>query len=721
MVKTPGGRGDRIRALELAERFVRGGKIQDAIAQYEKILSIDPEDSATYNIIGDLYFQIGQKEKSSAALMRAAEEYEKRGMSAQALGVFKKIYKLAPDNPENCLKLAELYAREGYVADAKTVFMTAVSAYEDRNEYEGAARILDKVVGLDREDIETRKRLAEVYRRLKNKDLCLDQLDGIAEIMIERGDTKGAGEVLKEALSIDPADSRAVSCMVELFKRDDKPDKAVKFVEERLKAAPNDAHLLNLLGNMLFDKGETEKAGKIFAEILGGHPQNVNARMKLGRIQIVREKYDEAFELFIPLIDSLIKKHKDEKAIGLLGLILEADKTHLPSLDRLASIYRTNRELNKLEVVDKVIVKELRARGEADRMLTVLGELCEISPEDKDIEGEYKSLSKSLGIIQETKPRESAGGLNEHDQAVIRETLDQADMYLQQGLVRNARRILENLKLRFPDETQILKKIAVINQIKTHIDEEELRRRIEKTSLLEMKYKESGGAEKRSMDFRKQWGPFSRDIMEGEKVSTAEIFAETDIIPFMPGSGEQIEFKVYDLEDQIKDEQRMLRMSYRRQIQGEMAQYERDLTNIVEDFKKDLKTKVRAEDYETHFNLGLAFMEQGLFNEAIDEFSTAAKDKKLAVDCFSLISYCHKQGRSFGDAREWLDRALKMVREGTEQYYALSYDLAELFENVNDADQATKIFQEIIAWNPHYRNISRKMEHFGAKADVRES
>ncbi len=719
-MKITGGRSDRIRALELAERFVRSGKLQEAIAQYEKILAIDPEDQATYNIIGDLYFQTGQKEKSSAALLRAAEEYEKRGMFAQALGVFKKIYKLSPDNPENSLKLAELYSREGYIADAKSVFLTAVTAYEDRSEFEEAARILEKVAGLDREDMEIRKRLASVYRKLKNSELCLEQLNTIAESMISHGDTKGAGEVLKEALAIDPADIKVVTSMVELFRREERPDKGVEFVEERLKSNPGDINLLNLLGNMLFEQGEVEKAGKLFSDLLAGHPQNVNARMKLGRIQIVREKLDEAFELFIPLIDSLLKKHKDEKAIGLLGLILEADKTHLPALERLASIYRANREIKKLDVVDKVIVKELRAKGEADRMLVVLEELCQISPEDKDVESEYKALSKNLGIIQEAKPRGDAPGMNEHDQAVIRETLDQADLYLQQGLVRNARRILENLKLRFPEEAQIVKKIAVINQIKTHIDEEELRRRIEKTSQLEMKIKESGAAEKRAGGSRKPWGPFSRDIMEGEKVSTAEIFAETDIIPFMPGGSDQIEFKVYDLDEQVKNEMRMLKMSYRQQIQGEMAQYERDLSNIVEDFKKDLKTKVRAEDHETHFNLGLAFMEQGLFGEAIDEFSTAARDKKLAVECFSLISYCHKQGRSFGDAKEWLSRAIKMVREGTEQYYALSYDMAELFENVNNPEEAVKLFQEIVAWNPHYRNISRKMERFG-KAPERES
>jgi tetratricopeptide (TPR) repeat protein len=144
---------------------------------------------------------------------------------------------------------------------------------------------------------------------------------------------------------------------------------------------------------------------------------------------------------------------------------------------------------------------------------------------------------------------------------------------------------------------------------------------------------------------------------------------------------------------------------------------ERELSNIVEEFRRDLRLKVKADDCDTHFNLGIAFMEQGLLDAAIEEFSAAARDRKLAVDCFSLISYCHKQKRSFDEAQDWLMRALEMVRRGSEQYYALRYDLAEVLEGADNAEQATALLQEIIAWNPRYRNISSKVERFGKKTD----
>jgi len=709
-------RFDRLRALELAERFVRNGKLQEAINQYEKILAVDSEDSSTLNIVGDLYSQTGQKGKAAEVLLRAAEEYERRGMFAQALAVFKKIYKLAPEKPETSLKLGELYAREGFIGDAKAAYLSAAGYYSKKKDLVEAIKTFEKILALDHEDLETKKELAGLYKRQGYFEACLEQMNDVAESMIGRGETGDARKLLNEAMTIDPVNVRTVANMVELLRRAGKLDEGLKLVEEKLKAKPEEVQLLNLMGNILFEKEQMSKAEEVFSRIVSSQPMNVNARIKLGRIHVLNSKFDDAFELFLPLIDSLIKKHKDEKAVGLLGLILEARENHLPSLEKLASIYRMNRDMKRLEVVDKVILRELKAGGETDRMLIVLEELRNVSPGDKQVKAEYEMLSGTGSVKAEEGGLESSS-LDENDRAVISETLDQADLYLEQGLVRNARRILENLRSRFPDETRILKKLSVIDEVKTHIDESELKRRIEKTSVLEMQQREKGSAgakagereeKEERQEKQERWGPFAKDVIEGDKVSTADIFAETDIIPFIPS--ETGDMKYYDLEEEIKCELRMLAESYKQQVQGEMGQYERGLSNIVEEFRKDLETKVKTDDYDTHFNLGIAFMEQGLYREAIDELSVAAQDKKLAVECFSLISYCHKQSSSYDIAVEWLDRALKMVRGGTEQYYALTYDLAELFENVDNPDQAVELFKEIIAWNPRYRDISRKME-----------
>jgi tetratricopeptide (TPR) repeat protein len=700
------GRIDRIKTIELAERFVKAGKIKEAIAEYERLVGTDPQDVGTLNIIGDLYMRLNMNDRAIRSFMKVAEEYEKRGLFSQALAIYKKVYKVHPEDSDISLKLADLYSHQGFQSDAKNEYLKTAGRFVQEKKFQEAIHVYEKVCRLDREDLELKKELADLYRQQGYLDAALEQLSEIAGVRLAQGNFEAAEALLKEARSLSPADAKTLVSLIDLYKRWDKNSVAIELIEENLREQPDNVQLMNLLGNFYFEAGDMAKAEDLFTSIVTGHPTNVNARIKLGRIQILKDKLDQAYELFEPLISNLIKKRKDEKAIGLLGLILESQKPHLPALERLASIYRTNKEAKKLEVVLRAVLDELRKQGEKEKLLAALSELHQLRGDDPDVTKEYRALRKDMGLPDEQEPEELSE-VTGKDREAIQQTLAQADLYMQQGLVRIARRLLENLTLRYPDEPQIMKKIAVLDEIRTHIDEDELRRRVEKASALEAKQREKGTREERAEEKPAAFGPFGKDVVEGDKVSTADIFAETDLIPFM--SPEDDEKRFYDLRRQIEEEVKMLHTAYESQVQGEMTQDERDLSNIVADFKRDLKAKISQDNLEIHYQLGIAFMEQGLYTEAIEEFSQAAKDKTLALDCFSLISYCHRQRRNFPDGEKWLKKAIVLAREGSDQYYALEFDLAELYEQSSDRAKALELFREILSWNPGYRNISLKV------------
>jgi tetratricopeptide (TPR) repeat protein len=664
-----------------------------------------------------------------------SEEYEKRGLYSQALAIAKKIHKFVPDNVEAALKLGELYAQQGFVADAKQVLATVAGRLAETGRTTEAVAIFEKVVRLDREDVDARQALAGLFRTVGNVPGALDQLNEIAAVRSEKGQFEAAESVLLEALAIKLGDPRSVVGLVEVFKRQGRPDRAVELLEKELQAAPDNIQFLNVLGNLHFEAGETKRAEEIFTQIVTGHPLNVNARIKLGRIQILKDKLDQAYELFEPLINNLVKKRRDDKAIGLLGLILESQKPHLPALERLALIYRTNKEVKKLEVVNRAILDELRKQGLKDRMVTVYGELLDIRPDDADLAREARTLRQELGLAAE-EVSEASPELSEKDREAIRDVMAQADLYLQQGLVRIARRLLENLRFRYPEDPQIPRKIAVIDEVRTHMDEDEIRRRVEKTSLLEAQIKEKAAErkahEKRSEERRttrihkaaerseaepvrpaptEAPGPpkplFKEDVLEGEKVSTADIFAETDIIPFV--GSEPGERTYYDLQGLAADELRWLAAARGRQLQGEAYPLERALSTIVSEFRRDLQDKGGPTDAEARYQLGLAFMSQGLTAEAVEELTQAAADKALAVASYSLISQCYKQKRNFAEAAKWLEKGLTEAKSGTDQYYALAYELAEVLEAADERARAAALFREIHAWNPGYRNVASRI------------
>jgi len=732
-------RSDRVRIIEQAEKFVRAGRIREAIVEYEKLALGDPQDVGTLNIVGDLYIRLGQNDRAVWAFQRVAEEYERRGLFSQALAICKKIHKLSPDAAEYALKLGDLYAQQGFTAEAKSVYASVAGRLAGAGKTAEAVAIFDTIVKLDREDHDARKALARLHRESGNVDAAVAQLNESAGVHAEKGELDEAAGVLAEALALRPGDGRSLIGLVEVYRKQSRPEKAVERLEKELLAAPDNIQLLNLLGNIHFEAGETQKAEEIFTRIVTGHPLNVNARIKLGRIQILKDKLDQAYELFEPLITNLVKKHRDEKAIGLLGLILESQKPHLPALERLALIYRSNKEVKKLEVVDRAILDELRRLGEKERMLGVYTELLGLRPDDADLARESRSLRAELKLPPEEVVEESPD-LSDKDREAIREAMGQADLYLQQGLVRIARRLLENLRFRYPEDPQIVRKIAVIDEVRTHMDEDEIRKRVEKTTVLEAQLREKAAAKKpeakddgrksqielevrpeprlrveekkaearKVEDKPKPAGAFKSEVFEGEKVSTADLFAETDIVPFMPGQpGERT---YYDLGEAAAGELRWLAAMRAGQIRGDASPLERELTGIVAEFRKELKTKSAAEGAESHYQLGLAFMGQGLIPEAVEELTEAARDKTLAVESFSLIGQCYRQKRNFDEAANWLKTALAEAKPGTDQYYALVYELAEIKEAADDREEAARLFREIRDWNPGFRNVGAKVE-----------
>jgi tetratricopeptide (TPR) repeat protein len=699
---------DRIKTIEQAERFVKAGKIKEAIAEYERLVGTDPQDVGTLNIIGDLYMRLNLSDKAVRSFTKVAEEYEKRGLFSQALAIYKKIYKINPDNSDISLKLGDLYSHQGFQSDAKNEFLKIAGRFIKEKKFQEAIHVYEKACRLDREDLVLKKELADLYRQQGYLDAALEQLGEIAEIRMAQGNLEAAEENLKEARSLNPSDSKILINLAEVYKRGGKSPKAIELIEESLRGQPDNVQLMNLLGNYSFDAGDIARAEEVFTAVITGHPTNVNARIKLGRIQILKDRLDQAYELFEPLINTLIKRRKEDKAIGLLGLILESQKPHLPTLERLAAIYRANKEVKKLEVVLRAVIDEHRNQGSQESLLAALSELHQLRADDPDITREYRALRKEMGLPDEVVEEEYSE-VTGKDREAIQAILAKADVYMQQGLVRIARRLLENLTLKYPDEPQILKKIAVLDEIRTHIDEDELRRRVETASALESRAKEKAQPEKAARDRKMAFVPFGGGVVEEDKVSTADIFAETDILPFVSkGEGEMV---FYELSGQAAEELRLLRVAFAQQVQGEMTQDERDLSNIVADFKQDLKTKLNPENHEVRYQLGIAFMEQGLYTEAIEEFSQASKDKELALDSFSLISYCHRQKRNFKDAEKWLKKAILLAREGTDQYYALEFDLAELCEQTSDRPKALELFKEILSWNPGYRNISLKVSN----------
>ena len=128
------------------------------------------------------------------------------------------------------------------------------------------------------------------------------------------------------------------------------------------------------------------------------------------------------------------------------------------------------------------------------------------------------------------------------------------------------------------------------------------------------------------------------------------------------------------------------------------------------------------EDPEKHYNLGVAFREMGLLDEAIGEFQKVVKGTQKDkfppnfLQACSLLAVCFTDKGMPAIAVKWYKRALELPDLDEESTLALEYDLGVAYEQAGDTRNALERFSEVYSQNIDYRDVAEKIRTFQKKA-----
>ncbi len=140
------------------------------------------------------------------------------------------------------------------------------------------------------------------------------------------------------------------------------------------------------------------------------------------------------------------------------------------------------------------------------------------------------------------------------------------------------------------------------------------------------------------------------------------------------------------------------------------------LKEVFEEFRAELgEMGAEDEDLETHYNLGIAFREMGLLEEAISEFQKVAKASdrgrafRYTMQCCTLLGLAFMEKGQPAIAAIWYERALKSPGIDPESILALRYDLGVAQESAGEPVEALKSFSQVYAMNIDYRDVAERI------------
>ncbi|HEX5473298.1 MAG TPA: tetratricopeptide repeat protein [Vicinamibacterales bacterium] len=326
---------DREDTLKKAEKLLRQGRLEAAIAEYARVVDDQPRDWTTTNTLGDLYARAGQADKAAGFYGRIAEHLMNEGFYPKSAAIYKKILKIKPDDEGALLNLAELSARQGLLADAKTHFGAVAERRRARGDRAGLHEIVVRLGSLDLSDIDARLAAARVLAEDGDGIAAAIRYRELHADLIEKGRQDEAIAALREAVRLNPDDKDGRGELARAAVAAGDYDAARQYLDRE--TAAGDPALLLALINVELRSGALEQARDLLPQLLA-----LDAGLRHNVVELAwtlaETSADAAFVCIDTAVDASIAAGDHGNAAGILQELVTRLPNHVPALLKLVEV-----------------------------------------------------------------------------------------------------------------------------------------------------------------------------------------------------------------------------------------------------------------------------------------------------------------------------------------------------------------------------------------------
>ncbi len=702
--------------LESALKNVKKKQLSRAIKDYLKVVEIDPRDIRSRQRLAELYVKTNKAGEAFEQYEAVAKYFSSNGFYLKAIAIYKQMQRLDPSQISIFSRLAELNEKQGLVGNALAELRHLVGYYEKNDMVADAIKTLEKMRDLDGGNINVQVKLAEVYA---NNDRVDDGLVEFREVLKQLEEKRDYDKILRlyqMFLPLFPNNHDLQKNLAQILFEKGESVKGIRILQTLLRNSPGDTEVLTMLGVAYENQGDRKNARLTYLHLLKLEPNDLGVRESLVQCYLDDENYTKALAELEDWKEAFLKINRLER----LQELYEALRAVLPDnqqvLQTLDSIYEITGDGDKL--LDMVAGSSDSERREStagsigeetlsDSLLGAIGSDDDIlSLDDNDLLGDSLILDVPLeedGAELELEPLEDVpqqdeeeeefielnlssapevGGVYSSDEMSLDFDLDdddagtsvrdvsadleEADFYLQQGLFDDAEKVCSGILEQFPDNAEVNARLDEINSRR---------------------------------DAQGTQGETSSELQDLAAELLEDGFPELDIDATLEVDTPVDGFTVLEEESQTDPDR-----------EGE-TEAESAGTDAPKVFRTDVDEQIAADDMESHYNLGIAYREMGLLDDAVAEFCKAERDPSRFVDCQTLKGLCCIDKGDFekgeGAFRAALDGGALL--EG--QKLSLYYELGALYENWERPLDALDSFQFVADSDLFFRDVADRIDH----------
>ncbi len=647
------------------------------------------------------------------------------GETGPATELARAVLKVEPENPTVRGLVGHLLMSEGDDVEATEMMIPAAEALLEKADYSRAQKMLRELVGIAPTDERILRLAIRAFRPSGDQEMITRLTASLADVCFTGGQEDQAKRFYLELVASDPTNQLYRERLAQL-------DGAVIEIEDEDEAVTLDDDLpseitfaidgdeiIDAIGESdpvardspAFDPSErineaavfakyglNDKAVKHLEEVIEHLPDHAEARTALAKMYVAVGDGEAAATTIRPVVERLRKSGRYDEAAELENLY------GTPSPD----VEEEDDDIIIVEIEDDVEISDSTARDalplEVDfsdtnveeMVAAAIGDLdfnrgpgaatpAPATPsidtrfaDEVDLSFEEASLPVAEAEVVEEELVEISAGV---DGPSFNE-LAQLDLFIDQELFDDAVGILGRLEDSYPGDPDLA-----------------LRRQ-----TLEDRGVTGGSAAAAAVEAPPAVMSRARPV-EPVRPPAPVAFepkpSSDDIFDDAP-DGDYIDL-AKELEEELAEEEAMVEEATGRG-KGEAL-----LDEVFREFQKGVAEQLSDEDSDTHFNLGIAYKEMGLLEEAIGEFRISSHDPSFFVEACSMIGVCANELGKHDDAAEWYQKALVAPDLSADARTALRYELAFSFEMTGEIDQAVGLFADIQRIDPSYRDVSARL------------